>query len=166
MKGEDAVRRFVLPGGTVRGQHVRLAAAWQLLREHGGYPEPVRDLLGEAAAAAVLLAATLKFDGTLTLQLQGNGAIRLLVAQCSNRFELRAVARYDAARVQPEFATLIGAGQITVTIDTQSAGGARYQGIVPTDGASLARCLEHYFDRSEQLPTALLLSADADTAAG
>jgi molecular chaperone Hsp33 len=128
----------------------------------------VRDLLGEAVAAAVLLASTLKFAGTLTLQLQGDGAVRLLVAQCSHDFRVRAVARFDAARVAAaanDFAALKGSAQITVTLEAQQ-GDARYQGIVPADGTSLSACLELYFANSEQLPTALRLAANVGAVAG
>lgn len=166
MSDQDSVRRFVLQGGTVRGQWVRLDSVWEALREHASYPEPVRDLLGEAAAAAVLLASTLKFDGTLTLQLQGNGAVRLLVVQCSNSFDLRALARFDADAVRPDFPTLAGSGQLTVTVETAADASSRYQGIVPLVGASLAEALEHYCQQSEQLPTVLRLTADGDGATG
>ena len=166
MSDQDAVRRFVLQGGTVRGQWVRLTSSWDALREHVDYPEPVRDLLGEAAVAAVLLAATLKFEGTLTLQLQGDGAVRLLVVQCSDKFELRALARFNLAAVQPDFSVLTGSGQLTVTVETAANAAARYQGIVPLVGESLAEALEHYCQQSEQLPSVLRLSADPYAATG
>jgi molecular chaperone Hsp33 len=126
-------------------------------------------LLGEAAAAAALLAATLKFDGELTLQLQGDGAVRLLVAQCTHDLRVRAVARFDAARfeggAEPAFAALVGDGQLVVTLES-GQGGARYQGIVPLAGGSLAAALESFFGQSEQLPTAVVLGADDGRAAG
>src|SRR5579872_4946614 len=95
----DEVRRFIVENRPVRGHWVRLEGAWRELRAHRDYPQPVRELLGQAAAASVLLAATLKFRGQLTLQLQGNGAVSLLVAQCTHDFRLRAVAQFDDARV-------------------------------------------------------------------
>ena len=161
----DVVHRFVAERQDVRGQFVRLGAAWLALREHGDYPAPVRELLGEATCAAVLLASTLKFEGMLTLQLQGNGPVRLLVAQCSDDFRIRAVARYDAARLEGGFRGLAGDGQITVTIET-SRTGARYQGIVPLAGESLAASLEHYFASSDQVPTVVRLAAEDAGAAG
>jgi len=97
--GVDQVRRFIIENRPVRGHWVRLEAAWREVRAHREYPEIVRELLGQAVAASVLLAATLKFRGTLTLQLQGNGAVSLLVAQCTHDFRLRAVAQFDEARV-------------------------------------------------------------------
>jgi molecular chaperone Hsp33 len=89
----NEVRRFIIENQPVRGYWVDLDSAWQKLRAHQHYPRPVQDLLGEAVSASVLLAATLKFEGTLTLQLEGKGDVRLLVAQCSNDFRVRAVAR-------------------------------------------------------------------------
>jgi len=91
----NQVRRFIIENQPVRGYWVDLDSAWQDLRAHQHYPRPVQDLLGEAVSASVLLAATLKFEGTLTLQLEGKGDVRLLVAQCSNDFRVRAVARVN-----------------------------------------------------------------------
>lgn len=163
--GTDRVRRFLLEEHPVRGQLVQLESAWAALREHALYPAPVRDLLGEATAAAVLLASTLKFDGSLTLQLQGDGAVRLLVAQCTHDFRIRSVAHFDAARVAPDFATLCGSGRVTVTVESAERG-APYQGIVPLAGGSLAECIDGYFATSEQLPTRVRLAADATRAGG
>lgn len=161
----DAVQRFAVEHQPVRGQFVRLGAAWLALREHGAYPPAVRVLLGEATSAAVLLASTLKFEGLLTLQLQGSGAVRLLVAQCTHDFRVRAVARFDPARLADDYASLVGEGQVAVTIESGRPA-SRYQGIVPIDGRSLAASLEHYFGSSEQLPTAVRLVADDAGACG
>src|SRR6202043_849203 len=116
----DEVRRFIVENRPVRGHWVRLEGAWQELRAHKEYPEPVRELLGQAVAASVLLAATLKFNGTLTLQLQGNGAVKLLVAQCTHDFRLRAVARFDDAAVEE--------------ISSDPKGGAVFRRLVGTEG--------------------------------
>lgn len=171
----DLVRRFIFERQAVRGHWVRLETAWRELRLHVRYPEPVERLLGEAVAAAVLLAASLKFRGTLTFQLQGNGAVRLLVAQCTHDFRLRALARFDerAAGVLSAgaprgavFRELVGSGgRLTVTIEADEKG-APYQGVVPLEGRSLAESLEAYFATSEQLPTRVLLAADAARGAG
>src|SRR6201993_2886121 len=153
----DEVRRFIVENRPVRGHWVRLEGAWRELRAHREYPEPVRELLGQAVAASVLLAATLKFNGTLTLQLQGNGAVRLLVAQCTHDFRLRAVANFDEVAVEAAaaesdsgeaFRRLVGAeGRVLVTIESEEKN-SRYQGIVPLTGDSLAGSLEHYFASS------------------
>ena len=173
----DEVRRFIVENRPVRGHWVRLEGAWRELRAHRDYPQPVRELLGQAVAASVLLAATLKFRGQLTLQLQGNGAVSLLVAQCTHDYRLRAVARFDADAVAAlsaneatrggeVFRGLVGSGgrfAVTVEADERSM---RYQGIVPLSGDSLAGSLEAYFARSEQLPTRVLLAADGERGAG
>jgi len=168
----DRVRRFIFENQPVRGHWVRLEDAWRELRAHADYPPAVTELLGQAVVASVLLAATLKFRGTLTFQLQGNGAVRLLVAQCTHDFRVRAVARCDetgAAALSgtgPEFRELVGDdGRITVTVEAEEKS-LRYQGIVPLTGASLAESLEAYFASSEQLPTRVLLAADESHGAG
>ena len=172
----DEVRRFIVENRPVRGHWVRLEGAWRELRAHREYPEPVRELLGQAVAASVLLAATLKFNGTLTLQLQGNGAVRLLVAQCTHDFRLRAVANFDDGAVEAAvaessdgveaFRRLVGTeGRVVVTIESEEKN-SRYQGIVPLSGDSLAGSLESYFATSEQLPTRVLLAADSERGVG
>ena|SRR5579862_4737441 len=170
----DLVRRFIFEHHPLRGHWVQLTDAWRELRAHSAYPEAVTALLGEAVVASVLLAATLKFRGTLTLQLQGNGAVSLLVAQCTHDFRLRAVARHDAAQLatlalEPPaavFRALAGTeGRVTVTVEAEERS-LRYQGIVPLSGDSLAQSLEAYFASSEQLPTRVALAADGAHAAG
>ncbi len=177
----DEVRRFIVENRPVRGHWVRLEGAWRELRAHRDYPQPVRELLGQAVAASVLLAATLKFRGQLTLQLQGNGAVSLLVAQCTHDYRLRAVARFDEAAVSAlsgdgaaedagarggVFRGLVGSeGRFAVTVEADERN-TRYQGIVPLSGDSLAGSLEAYFAQSEQLPTRVILAADGERGAG
>ncbi|MBV8495818.1 MAG: Hsp33 family molecular chaperone HslO [Gammaproteobacteria bacterium] len=171
----DLVRRFIFEAQPVRGHWVRLENAWRELRAHADYPPEVTALLGEAVVAAVLLAATLKFRGTLTFQLEGNGAVPLLVAQCTHDFRLRAVARCDAAALErlgataarlASFRGLAGTdGRLTVTVEAEERS-MRYQGVVPLSGGSLAESLEAYFGSSEQLPTRVAIAADGTRAAG
>lgn len=164
-QGAGELRRFLLEQYPVRGHWVQLGEAWPAMRAYRDYPTVVQTLLGEAATAAVLLAATLKFDGQLTLQLSGNGRMRLLVAQCGRDFEVRAVAHHDLEGNEfVAFDDLIGDGQLVVTLDSER--GARYQGVVQLEGRGLAECLEKYFAESEQLPTRVVLYADAERAAG
>lgn len=173
--GYDTVRRFLVDEQPVRGHWVRLEQAWRALCANGGYPPAVRTLLGEAVAASVLLAATLKFRGRLTLQMQGHGAVSLLVAQCTHEFGVRAVAHYDdklanalgsEASTGEAFRALVGeGGRFTVTLEADERD-LRYQGIVPLSGESLAQSLEAYFSASEQLPTCVQLAADETRCAG
>jgi molecular chaperone Hsp33 len=167
----EQVQRFIFEGRPVRGQWVGIGQGWRDLRQFREYSPPVQELLGQAVCAALLLAATLKFKGTLTLQLQGNGAVSLLVAQCTHDFRYRALARSQgdgaATSLTPEvFRWLVGdEGRLTVTLEAEERD-LRYQGVVPLDGHSLAACLEQYFASSEQLPTRVRLAADARNAAG
>lgn len=169
----DLVRRFIFEQRPVRGHWLRLTDAWRELRAHTHYPPAVRELLGQAVAASVLLAATLKFRGTLTFQLQGNGAVNLLVAQCTHDFRLRAVARCNEAELPAgldgqgaDFRRLVGTeGRVTVTVEAEERS-LRYQGVVPLEGNSLAESLETYFASSEQLPTRVLLAASDHGVAG
>jgi molecular chaperone Hsp33 len=173
MHDRDCLHRFMFEQFPIRGHLVHLDAAWRALIEHREYPAPIRDTLGEAVAASLLLAATIKFEGVLSLQLQGDGPVHLMLAQCTSGLGVRGLARYKesgfagagtaggAARI----ADLIGAGNLTVTLETDDAS-QRYQGIVPITGRRLAESLQVYFENSEQLPTRLWLHADADGASG
>lgn len=161
----DRIRRFVLEQYPVRGHWVGLDFAWRELRAHQEYPPAVRDLLGEAVAAATLLASTLKFEGSLTLQLEGDGFVPLLVAQCTHDYRVRAMARFDGDPAVSDFRALVGDGRVAVTVEAEERS-ARYQGIVPLEGTSFAACFECYFRDSEQLPTRVRLAADGTRVAG
>ncbi len=167
MRDGDTLRRFLFERFPVRGYVVHLDASWRALIEHHAYPEPVHDTLGEAAAATMLLAATLKFDGLLTLQMQGPGPMHLLVVQATHRMAMRGVARWrgELPVSRPSLEALTGGGQLTVTVESADRN-SRYQGVVPLAGSSLADCFEAYFARSEQLPTRLWLAATPERAAG
>ncbi|HEU0225498.1 MAG TPA: Hsp33 family molecular chaperone HslO [Steroidobacteraceae bacterium] len=161
----DLLHRFLFEELPVRGHLVRLDASWRAAVEHHEYPRPVADALGEAMAASVLLAGALKFEGRLSLQLESPGPLKLLLAQCTHRHAIRGVARHDAAALDPAGAAgLFGSGQLAVTIEQPE--GDRYQGMVPLSGLPLAGSLEQYFERSEQLPSRLVLAATPERAAG
>jgi molecular chaperone Hsp33 len=174
MHDRDCLHRFIFEQYPIRGHLVHLDAAWRALIEHREYPAVIRDTLGEAVAASLLLAATIKFDGVLSMQLQGDGPVRLMLVQCTSGLGVRGLARYredcfantepDAVR-RPGIADLIGAGNLTVTLETDD-GAQRYQGIVPIARGHLAESLQVYFENSEQLPTRLWLHADSTGASG
>jgi molecular chaperone Hsp33 len=165
MRDGDTLRRFVFDRFPVRGHVVHLDATWRAFHQDHAYPDAVRETLGEAAAATLLLAATLKFEGLLTLQLQGPGPMHLLVTQATHRNSLRGVARWQGETPSRDLTALAGGGQMTVTIENPERT-SRYQGIVPVTGERLAPCFEDYFARSEQLPTRLWLAATDERAAG
>lgn len=165
MSDGDALRRFMFEDFPVRGEIVRLEQSWQAVLEREAYPPAVRAVLGEALAACVLLASTLKFDGLLTLQIQGDGDLHLLVAQCGSDLSVRGLAKWKGADPRGSLAELTGGGRLAITIERRKDR-ERYQGIVLADTDTLAGCLEAYFAQSEQLPTRIWLAADGAAAAG
>jgi molecular chaperone Hsp33 len=179
MHDRDCLHRFMFEQFPIRGHLVHLDAAWRALTEHREYPAPIRDTMGEAVAASLLLAATIKFEGVLSMQLQGDGPVHLMLAQCTSGLGVRGLARYREAgygratapaAAEPgagerRIVDLIGTGNLTVTLETDD-GSKRYQGIVPIAGQRLAESLQVYFENSEQLPTRLWLHADAMGASG
>lgn len=162
---KDQLRRFVFDQLPMHGRLVNLNASFQAVMDLHPYPQPVRELLGQAMVAAVLLAATLKFKGQLTLQLQGDGDVKMLVVQCTDELSLRGLARYEPGLKGKNFPELVGKGRMLVTLETGNADN-RYQGIVPLEGDTLAQCLDAYFYTSEQLPTRFWLATGKDSAAG
>lgn len=164
--GSDQLLRFIFDGTDIRGEWVQLDRAYQdaLINHH--YPPAVRKLVGEFLAAVSLLGATLKFDGTITLQARSeDGEIPLIMAEAGSDNSVRAIVHGAERAAGTEFRQLLGRkATLTITIDPKQ--GQRYQGIVPLEGDNLARCLEDYFHRSEQLPTRIWLVADNRCVAG
>jgi len=165
MNDNDTLQRFVFEQTPVRGEIVHLDATWQAILARHDYPPLVRDILGEAMAAAVLLAATLKLHGRLVIQIQGNGPINLMVVECANAHELRGLAHWDNLPEQGDLQSLVGNGQLTITLEPDDQKD-RYQSIVELKGQHLADALMAYLQQSEQLDTHLWLAADASRAAG
>ena len=161
----DTLTRFVFEHAEVRGESVRLEATWRAVLARHDYPEPVRKLLGEMMAACALLAATLKFEGALIMQMQGSGPVTLLVVECDSEFHMRATAKWRDELLNEDVRSLLGDGKFVITIDPKT-GGQAYQSIVALEGATVAEVLEHYMLRSEQLETQLWLAADAQQACG
>jgi len=170
----DLLHRFLMQEAPVRGELVRLDAAWQEIARRHELPECVRDRLGELCVAGLMLAASLKFEGALVLQIQGDGPVALMVVECESDGRLRATAKVRESQTCPEGASLsdlvnrTGKGRFMVTLDPRSSTVQRqaYQGIVPFEGDTIAQVLENYMARSEQLPTRLWLSCDSRCAAG
>jgi molecular chaperone Hsp33 len=161
----DCLHRFVFDQHNVRGELVHLNASFEAALANHPYDDASRRVLGHALAAAALLTSILKFDGKLTLQLQGEGSLRLLVAQCTSRLTLRGLVHMDdGVAADAGLGEIAGNGRLVITIEPRK--GQRYQGIVPLEGDSVAACLEQYFARSEQLPTRLWLACDENSVVG
>ena len=161
---DDLVAAFQIEGQPVRGRIARLGLVDDILKRHD-YPEPVANLLGEACALAALVGASLKFEGRLIVQAQGDGPVAYVVADYDTAGALRGYCRFDADRVaeasagfvRPCARTLLGEGVFVMTVDPGS-GRDRYQGITPIEGETLALCAEQYFAQSEQTPTRVRLA--------
>lgn len=165
MADSDTLQRFLFENAAIRGELVRLDATWRAVLSKHDYPEPLARVMGEMMAAGALLAATLKFNGTLIMQIQGTGPVRLVVVECTAQFALRATAKWEGGLSDTDFAALVGDGKFAITLDPKD-GGTTYQGIVELRGRSVAEVLEHYMERSEQLGTKLVLAADGGLACG
>ncbi len=170
----DTLLRFLFHDAPVRGEVVRLQASWRQMVANHRYPAPVARLLGEMTAAAALLAANIKFDGALILQIQGNGPVRLLVVEVQPGMRLRATAKLRETAVIGEDATLQqltnpnGEARCAITLDPtgRRPGQQPYQGVVPLAGETIAEVLENYLRQSEQTESRLWLAADESAAAG
>ncbi|HXV12445.1 MAG TPA: Hsp33 family molecular chaperone HslO [Burkholderiales bacterium] len=161
----DSVQRFLFERAPIRGEIAHLESAWQRVLERHDYPPPLRALLGELMAAAALLAATIKFEGSLIVQMQGDGPVSLLVAECDDAGALRATAKWRGELEAGPLAEMLGEGRCAITL-AAGPGGQSYQGIVGLEGGSVAAVLEHYLRRSEQIETRLWLAVEAERAAG
>jgi len=167
MTDGDILNRFLFEHTRVRGELVHLDATWQAVLQRHAYPPRVREVLGEAMVAAVLLSTTIKFDGSLTLQLTGEGALSMLVVQATSRRTVRGLAHWREPLPEAgDLGELTGNARLAITIDP-GQGMDRYQGIVALEGEpDLSAALATYFSRSEQLDTRLWLAAGPERAAG
>ncbi|MGD8934952.1 MAG: Hsp33 family molecular chaperone HslO [Thiogranum sp.] len=162
----DCLHRFVFERTDVRGELVHLDASWRAMLERQDYPSAVRNLLGEALAAAALLSATVKIDGSLQLQLHGDGPVSLLLAEVTAQGTLRGLAHWHGEVPDGKLGEQVGAAaRLALTIDP-GGGGERYQGLIAVEKDTLAATLEDYFQRSEQLATRLWLAAGERRASG
>lgn len=162
---DDLAAAFQIEGWPVRGRLVRMGPAVDAILSAHDYPEPVAALLGEACALAALVGSSLKFQGRLIVQAQGNGPVRYVVADYDTAGTLRGYCRFDPDEVaqasdgftRPGAKALLGEGVFIMTLD-QGEHMARHQGVTPIEGETLALCAETYFAQSEQVPTRINLA--------
>lgn len=170
----DTLQKFMFENASVRGELVELGDSWQQVQALHSYPPAVQIMLGELMAAAALLSANLKFDGTMIMQIHGDGPVSLMVVECDSKLRLRATAKLRPGAAIADDAGLDqlihahGQGRFVITLDPNDKlpGQQAYQGIVPLDGADIATVIENYMLRSEQLDTKLWLAADRHVARG
>ena len=166
----DTLQRFVFENSAVRGNLVNLTQTLNLALNQQQLPKGLRKALGELMAASALLAATLKMNGALVMQIQSTGTLKLLVVECTTitgeALKMRATAKWseDITDEQDLF-ELVEHAQFMITLDPKESGQA-YQGIVPLEGSSISAALENYMLLSEQIDTRIFLTCDGDSAAG
>lgn len=168
----DTLQRFMFDNAAVRGEVVHLDYAWQQVLQRHDYPPVVRQQLGEALTAGMLLSATIKMEGTLTIQIQGDGPVNLLVVEItiskqgeSIQRSMRGVAESKENPEPGNLAALFGNGKVVITLQPEN-GEERFQGIVGLEGERIADALQAYLKQSEQLQTSIWLHADAEHTAG
>jgi molecular chaperone Hsp33 len=171
---QDTLQKFIFENAAVRGEFVEISETWREIQARHNYPPAVRTVLGEMVAAAALLSANLKFNGSIIMQIHGDGPVRLMVVECDSDLRLRATAKLVEGAQVPDDASLTsllnahGKGRFVITLDPadKMPGQQPYQGIVPLDGEDVATVIEHYMLRSEQLDTRLWLAADDNVSRG
>ena len=162
----DYVQRFLFEELDIRGRLVCLTGAWQRMLDGRGYPEDIASLLGHTTALNVLLGANQKSSGRVTLQVQGSGPVKLLVADCTSYLRIRGMASYERAGLgSASERTLLGDGRLAVTLE-DSKSGRLYQSLVPLEGETLEQIFVHYLAQSDQLRAFLRLFADSGALCG
>jgi molecular chaperone Hsp33 len=162
----DYVQRFLFEELDIRGRLVCLTGAWQRMLDGRGYPEDIASLLGHTTALNVLLGANQKGFGRVTLQVQGSGPVKLLVADCTSDLQIRGMASFDELQENPmNERSLLGNGRLSVTLEDIKSG-RLYQSLVPLEGETLEQIFVHYLAQSDQLRAFLRLFADSGALCG
>lgn len=169
MQPDDVIQPFQIDANALSGRLVRLGPVVDDILGRHAYPAPIAVLLGETLVLCAALAATLKFDGVFSIQARGDGPVTLLVADVSTDGDIRGYVRFEPERltgIDPAdqsspapINALLGKGHLAFTVD-QGANSELYQGIVALEGDTLAECVHHYFQQSEQLPTRVVVAVD------
>ena len=155
---QDLLHRYLFNELDVRGELVQIENAYNEMIADHNYPDPVKALLGELLVATCLLTATLKFEGEIAVQLQGDGPVKYAVINGDDKQNMRGIARLQSEIAGTTVKELIGQGYMVITITPEK--GERYQGIVPLEHDTLSECIESYFEQSEQLKTRLWFATD------
>ncbi|HEY4713151.1 MAG TPA: Hsp33 family molecular chaperone HslO [Aquirhabdus sp.] len=167
---DDTRQRFFIDNSPVRGDVVHISAALKTILKQREYPNAIKLMLGEMLAAAALLATTLKFKGRLSLQAQGSGSLKWVMAECTDQGELRGLAELeegvDFNDLETSADALDALTDAVLFINIEHQHGERYQGIIPLEEPTIAGCLSQYYLLSAQVPTQICLACDGEHAAG
>lgn len=165
MSDRDDLQRFLFEHANIRGEIVHLNQTFETIIHQHPYPEPIKILLGEAILACILLTGSLKFEGDVSLQFQGDSRLSLLLVQCDHQLQVRALAQYQDDAVDVNYQDAFKEGKMVLNLtpfnQTQT-----YQSIVPIQSSSMAENLMYYFAQSEQLASHVTLAVEGNRAAG
>ncbi|MGQ3891655.1 Hsp33 family molecular chaperone HslO [Legionella sp. CNM-4043-24] len=161
----DTLQRFMFEHASIRGEIAHLGDTYTSILNQHPYPDMIRQLLGEALVSCLLLTGSIKFEGDLSLQFQGDSRLPLLLVQCDHQLHMRAFAKYQENLSTEEYAQAFLQGQMVLTI-SQDKQTQTYQSIVPIQSTAMSENLMHYFAQSEQIPTHVCLAVDEKQAAG
>lgn len=165
MKQVDSLQRFVFEHMPIRGEIVHLQESYATIMQQHAYPPIIQELLAELLLVSVLLSATLKFKGELTIQFHGADPIRLLVAKCNDKLDIRGLAQFSPELSAESYAQAFAQGKLAVTIQQDNVV-KPYQSIITIENCSIAESIERYFSQSEQIPTKIILYHSPTQAAG
>ena len=155
---KDTLHRFIFEDTDIRGNYVRLNHTIEDATQHQALPINLHIALGELMVASTLLVSTLKLEGSLTLQIQTNGPLKLLIAECNENLGIRGTVKWSGPIESLSPIDLIKEGRFMITL-IQKKAKSPYQGIVPMEGNSISELLENYMLRSEQIQTKLWIDA-------
>lgn len=165
MKEADTLQRFIFEHANIRGEIVHIEKTFQDIMNQRPYPPMIKNLLGEAIVSCLLLASSIKFEGSLNLQFQGDERLSLLLVQCDHHLNIRGYARFKEDLEIVDYATAFLKGQMVITINQYNQTQA-YQSSVPIQATSMSENLMAYFAQSEQVATRVWLAVNDDMAAG
>ena len=154
----DQLYRYIFNDLNCRGEFVRLQQSLDSMFANHHYPQPVKKLLSEMMAITTLLTATLKFEGDIAVQIQGDGPVSYAVVNGNSQLQMRGMAKVQGELSSDDLQHLVGKAHLVITINPEQ--GERYQGIVAVEGQTIAQCIENYFQQSEQLQTKIWTATD------
>lgn len=165
MKESDTLQRFIFEQAPIRGEIVHVEKTFQTIMSQRPYPPEVKRLLGEAMVSCLLLASSIKFQGSINLQFQGDSRFSLLLVQCDHEFNIRAMAQYTDSEEPVDYAAAFLEGKMMITINQDNQTQA-YQSMVPINSLAISDILMDYFAQSEQITTRVWLAVNDSMAAG
>lgn len=165
MNEQDTIQRFIFEHANIRGEIVHVNQTYQAIINQRDYPPMIKHLLGEAIVSCLLLTSSIKFEGSLNLQFQGDSRLSLLLVQCDHELNIRAFAKYTEALEIADYASAFLEGRMVLTLNQYNQT-QNYQSMVPIESTSMSDNLMTYFAQSEQIATRVWLAVDEDKAAG